>query len=94
MSRAIRVPFVPSPQPHGPSRGAYAECDRYFSSLRLGNARLGGIGCGLFVRRFPDPDKIFTDTRIHRAPDCAITWRERYMFNRGVIFTNYIVRSR
>ena len=28
------------------------------------------------VRRFADPDKGFTDTRIHRAPDCAITWRE------------------
>ena len=23
-----------------------------------------------------DPDKISTDTRIHRAPDCAITWRD------------------
>ena len=28
------------------------------------------------VRRFPDSDKVFTDTRIHRAPDCAITCRE------------------
>ncbi len=28
------------------------------------------------VRRFADPNKGFTDTRIHRAPDCAITWRE------------------
>jgi len=28
------------------------------------------------VRRFPDPDKGFTDTRIHRAPDCAIICRE------------------
>ena len=27
-------------------------------------------------RSFPDPDKGFTDTRIHRAPDCAITWRD------------------
>jgi len=44
--------------------------------LRLGNARLGGIGCGFLVRRFPDPDKGFTDARIHRAPDCAITWRD------------------
>jgi hypothetical protein len=45
--------------------------------LRPGNARLGEIGCGLLVRRFPDPDKVFTDTRIHRAPDCAITCRKR-----------------
>ena len=28
------------------------------------------------VRRFPDSDKVFTDTRIHHAPDCAITSRE------------------
>ena len=28
------------------------------------------------VRRFPDSDKVFTDTRIHHAPDCAITSRK------------------
>ena len=28
------------------------------------------------VRRFPDSDKVFTDTRIHHAPDCAITSKE------------------
>src|SRR5437868_5739680 len=71
-----KVPFVPPPPMHSPSRGASAECDRRFSSLRLGNARLGGIGCGLFSSSLSDPDKGFTDTRIHRAPDCAITWRD------------------
>ena len=29
------------------------------------------------VRRFADPDKVFTDKRIHRVPDCAITCAER-----------------
>ena len=44
--------------------------------MRLGNARLGGIGCGFLVCRFPDPDKVFADTRIHRPPDCAIASRD------------------
>ena len=30
----------------------------------------------------PAPDRIFTYTRIHRAPDCAITWQERNIQNR------------
>ncbi len=34
--------------------------------------RLGGRRCSAAFRL----DKIFTYRRIHRAPDCAITWRE------------------
>jgi hypothetical protein len=47
-----------------------------FFFIASGNARLGRVGCGFLVRRSPDADKIFTDTPIRRAPDCAITHRE------------------
>ena len=35
-----------------------------------------GLDVVFLVRRFPDSDKVFTDTRIHHAPDCAITSRK------------------
>jgi hypothetical protein len=35
-----------------------------------------GLDVVFLVRRIPNPDKVFTDTRIHRAPDCAITHGE------------------
>jgi len=45
--------------------------------IRVYNARLREIGCEFLWPTFVSRDRIFTDTRIHRAPDCAITWQER-----------------
>jgi hypothetical protein len=39
-------------------------------------------------------DKVFTDTRIHRAPDCAITRGERKCIWRDAISSSHIVGPR
>jgi hypothetical protein len=58
-----------------------------FLFIACRNARLGGVGCSFFTAwagsmtprtaALLPPAKIFTDTRIHRAPDCRITRAER-----------------
>jgi hypothetical protein len=45
--------------------------------IRVYNAPLSGIGCEFISPTFVSRDRIFTDTRIHRAPDCGIGWQER-----------------
>ena len=56
-------------------------------------AGIGDPGCprvpyhiaGVTDPSYSAGDKVFTDTRIHRAPDCAITRGERICINRGAI---------
>ena len=65
-----------------------------FLFISVYNARLREIGCEFLWPTFVQRRiRIFTDTRIHRAPDCAITWQERNIQNRDVNYCNQIVGS-
>ncbi len=83
--------FARGPLPNDPQRGAHAVGSGCFSSFQFRNACLGKTGCDFFNHRPLRADRIFTYTRIHRAPDCARHWREVSISNRDVIYSSQIV---
>ena len=83
--------FARLPMLHSPRRGADRGSDHFCSSAFT--TRECARPDVIFFAIAPAPDRIFTYTRIHRAPDCAITWQERNIQNRDVNYCNQIVGS-
>ena len=67
--RCNKYSFVRLPRPHSPLRGVDGESDRFYSSAFTTREC---VRTDVFFATGPwPPDRIFTYTQIHRAPDCA-----------------------